>query len=64
VPPRLVATVQRTIRTAGGEELDEETKTTLVTRMRARRRGLEAKERFETLIAHHPKGKPWWDLND
>lgn len=64
LPPRLVATLQRTILTAGGVELDEEAKTTLVTQLLARRRGLQAKEPFDTLIAHHTKGKPFWDLED
>lgn len=64
VPPRLVATALRTIRSAGGVEVDEEAKTTLVTQLLARRRGLQAKEPFETLVAHHPKGKPIWDLED
>jgi hypothetical protein len=64
LPPRLVATVQRTILTAGGEKLDEETTTMLVTQVFARRRALQAKEPFETLVAHHPKGKPFWDLED
>ena len=64
VAPRLVATVQRTIRTAGGVELDEEAKTLLLSQILARRLGLQAKEPFDTLTAHHPKGKPVWDLDD
>jgi hypothetical protein len=64
VAPRLVATVQRTIRSAGGEELDEEPKTTLLSQLLARRLGLQAKEPFDTLTARHPKGKPVWDLED
>ena len=64
VPPRLVATAQRAIRAAGGVELDTEARTTLIPQILARRRGLQAKERFETLVAHHPTGKPWWDLDD
>src|SRR5262245_52604477 len=63
VAPRLVATVHRTILTAGGQELAAEAKDTLVAQMLARRVGLQAKEGpFDTLTAHHPKGKPVWDL--
>jgi len=62
--PRLVATVQRTILTAGGEELAEEAKTMLLAQVLARRAGLEAKEPFDTLVVHHPQGKPFWDLDD
>jgi hypothetical protein len=64
VAPRLVATIQRTILAAGGTELDEEPKTTLLSQLLARRIGLQAKEPFETMTAHHPKGKPVWDLED
>ena len=64
VPPRLVATALRAIRTAGGVELDEEVKRALVTKLLARRKGLQAKEPFKTLVAHHPKAKPFWDLED
>src|SRR2546427_11661945 len=50
---------------AGGQELAEEAKSTLVTQLIARRRGLQAKDGpCDTLTAHHPKGKPVWDLED
>ena len=62
--PSLVATVLRTIRAAGGVALDEEAEATLITQVLARRQGLRAKKPFETLIAHHPTGKPFWDLED
>jgi len=50
---------------AGGQELAAEAKDTLLTQLLARRVGLQAKEGpFDTLTAHHPKGKPVWDLED
>jgi hypothetical protein len=49
---------------AGGQELEAEAKETLLTQLLTRRVGLQAKEPFDTLTAHHPKGKPVWDLND
>ena len=49
---------------AGGVELEEDAKATLLSQLLARRLGLQAKEPFDTLTAHHPKGKPVWDLND
>jgi hypothetical protein len=64
VAPRLVATVRRTILTISGEPLEEETTPRLVTRVFAQRRGLQAQEPFETLLAHHPTCQPLWDLED
>ncbi len=49
---------------AGGQELEAEAKETLLAQLLARRVGLQAKEPFDTLTAHHPKGKPVWDLED
>lgn len=50
---------------AGGRELEAEAKETLLTQLLTRRLGLQAKEGpFDTLTAHHPKGKPVWDLKD
>lgn len=50
---------------AGGQELEAEAKETLLTQLLTRRVGLQAKEGpFDTLTAHHPKGKPIWDLED
>jgi hypothetical protein len=60
----LVASAARLVTLAGGEELAEEAQQTLLTQILARRAGLHAKEPFETLVAHHPKGKPIWDLED
>lgn len=60
----MVATVERTAATAGGAELEEPAKGTLLTQLLARRQGLQAKEPFETLVAYHPKGKPFWHLED
>lgn len=48
----------------GGQELEENAKETLLTQLLTRRVGLQAKEPFDTLTAHHPKGKAVWDLND
>jgi len=65
VAPRLAATVCRTILTAGGQELAAEAKEPLLAQILARRVGLQAKEGpFDTLTAHHPKGKLVWDLDD
>jgi hypothetical protein len=67
-PTRTVAladTVAQAAQAAGGQELDAEAKQTLLTQLLARRVGLQAKEGpFDTLTAHHPKGKPVWDLED
>ena len=60
----LVASVARLIVVAGGQELEDEAKATLLAQLRFRRRGLKAKEDFETLVIHHPKAKPFWDLED
>jgi hypothetical protein len=49
---------------AGGVELEEDTKAMLLSQLLTRRLGLQAKEPFDTLTAHHPKGKPVWDLED
>jgi len=49
---------------AGGQELAAEAKETLLTQLLTRRVGLQAKEPFDTLTAHHPKGKPVWDPED
>ncbi len=49
---------------AGGQEMEEEAKATLLSQLLGRRLGLQAKEPFDTLTAHHPKGKPVWDLDD
>ncbi len=50
---------------AGGRELDDaEAKATLLAQLLLRRVGLQANESFDTLVAHHPKGKPVWDLKD
>ncbi len=49
---------------AGGQEMEAEAKEILLTQLLTRRVGLQAKEPFDTLTAHHPKGKPVWDLND
>ncbi len=57
--------VAQTATDAGGQELEENAKETLLTQLLARRVGLQAKEGpFDTLTAHHPKGKPVWDLKD
>jgi hypothetical protein len=65
VAPRLVATIHRIILAAGGQELAAEAKDPLLTQILARRIGLQAKEGpFDTLTAHHPKGKLVWDLDD
>lgn len=60
----LVASVAQVATIAGGEELEENAKQILTRQLSFRRRGLKAKENFETLIAHHPTGKPFWDLKD
>ncbi len=49
---------------AGGQELEAKAKETLLSQLLTRRVGLQAKEPFDTLTAHHPKGKPVWDLED
>jgi hypothetical protein len=49
---------------AGGQEMEAEAKTTLLSQLLGRRLGLQAKEPFDTLTAHYPKGKPVWDLDD
>src|SRR4051812_41862094 len=49
---------------AGGRELEEPAKTALLTQLLTRRLALQAKAPFDTLVAHHPKGKSVWDLND
>ena len=49
---------------AGGVELAAAAKETLLTQLLTRRVGLQAKESFDTLTAHHPKGKAVWDLDD
>ena len=65
VAPWLVATIHRTILAAGGQELAAEAKEPLLTQILARRVGLQAKDGpFDTLTAHHPKGKLVWDLED
>ena len=60
----LVESVARLAASAGGEELEDEAKQTLLTQLSFRRRGLQAKENFESLVIHHPKAKPFWDLDD
>jgi len=60
----MVATVERTVTLADGAELAEPTQGPLLAQLLARRRGLQDKEPFETLVAHHPKGKAFWDLED
>ena len=49
---------------AGGQDMADEAKATFLSQLLARRIGLQAKEPFDTLTAHHPKGKPMWDLED
>src|SRR5216684_3782432 len=49
---------------AGGQDMEAEAKATLLSQLLTRRLGLQAKEPFDTLTAHHPKGKPVWDLED
>ena len=49
---------------AGGHDMAEEAKATFLSQLLARRLGLQAKEPFDTLTAHHPKGKAVWDLED
>lgn len=61
---QMVATVERTAAIAGGAEMEEPAKGTLLTQLLARRHGLQAKEPLETLVSHHPQGKPFWDLED
>ena len=57
--------VEQAATSAGGQELEESAKETLLTQLLTRRLGLQAKEGpFDTLTAHHPKGKPIWDLKD
>jgi hypothetical protein len=61
----LADTVAQAVNATGGQELEAEAKQTLLTQLLARRGGLHAKEGpFDTLTAHHPKGKPVWDLED
>jgi len=60
----MAAEVARLATLAGGQEMAEETKAVLLSQLLARRIGLQAKEPFDTLTAHHPKGKPVWDLDD
>ena len=61
----LAKAVERAALHAGGQELEERAKETLLTQLLTRRVGLQAKEGpFDTLTAHHPKGKPVWDLED
>jgi len=60
----MAAEVARLATLAGGQKMAEEAKTTLLSQLLTRRLGLQAKEPFDTLTAHHPKGKPVWDLND
>jgi hypothetical protein len=56
--------VAQAVTVAGGVELAEVAKATLLSQLLTRRLGLQAKEPFDTLTAHHPKGKPAWDLED
>ena len=49
---------------AGGVELGKDAKASLLSQLLGRRLGLQAKEPFDTLTAHHPKGKAVWDLED
>lgn len=60
----MAAEVARLALHAGGQDMADEAKAELLTQLLARRVGLHAKEPFVTLTAHHPKGKPIWDLND
>ncbi len=59
----MAETVAQAATGAGGQELEEDAKATLLTQLLTRRVGLQAKEPFDTLTAHHPKGKAVWDLN-
>jgi hypothetical protein len=60
----MAETVAQAATGAGGVELEEDAKATLLSQLLARRLGLQAKEPFATLTAHHPQGKPIWDLED
>ena len=56
--------VARLATLASGQDMAAEAKAMFLSQLLARRLGLQAKEPFDTLTAHHPKGKPMWDLND
>lgn len=60
----MAAEVARLATLAGGQDMAEEAKAMFLSQLLARRLGLQAKEPFDTLTAHHPKGKPLWDLTD
>jgi hypothetical protein len=60
----MAAEVTQLATLAGGQEMEVEAKATLLSQLFARRLGLQAKEPFDTMTAHHPKGKPVWDLDD
>ncbi len=60
----MAAEVARLARLAGGQEIEDEAKAELLAQLLSRRLGLQAKEPFDTLVAHHPKGKLVWDLKD
>jgi hypothetical protein len=60
----MAETVAQAVTGAGGVELAEDAKAALLSQLLARRLGLQAKEPFTSLTAHHPKGKPMWDLED
>jgi hypothetical protein len=60
----MAAEVARLALQAGGQDMEDEAKAALLAQLLSRRLGLQAKEPFETLVVHHPKGKPIWDLND
>ena len=67
-PARTAAMAKRVAQAAlgaGGQEMEAKAKEILLTQLLTRRVGLQAKEGpFDTLTAHHPKAKPFWDLED
>jgi hypothetical protein len=61
---QMATEVARLALLAGGQVMEDEAKAELLAQLLSRRLGLQKKEPFVTLTAHHPKGKPIWDLKD